>query len=96
MLASDRSSDGASTSMSEPRGIPFPRRGAETSEDQSPFPALGTAGPTRVKGGVQAFAERFHREGLPIARLWENKSALVSFGLNQRGKAGLWLVQKTH
>ena len=43
-----------------------------------------------------AFANRVHREGLPLARLWENKSALVSVGLNQRGKPGLWLTQKTH
>ncbi len=53
-------------------------------------------GTTRPKGAVQAFAERFHHEGLPVARLWENHSALVSFGLNQKGKPGLWLVQKTH
>jgi hypothetical protein len=46
--------------------------------------------------GTEAFARQFHREGLPVARLWENKSALVSLGLNQRGKPGLWLVQKTH
>jgi hypothetical protein len=39
---------------------------------------------------------RLHREGLPVARLWENRSALVSLGLNQRGKPGLWIIQKTH
>jgi hypothetical protein len=39
---------------------------------------------------------RVHREGLPVARLWENRSALVSLGLNQRGKPGLWIIQKTH
>jgi hypothetical protein len=38
---------------------------------------------------------RFHREGLPVARLWENHSALISLGLNAKGKPGLWLVQKT-
>lgn len=47
-------------------------------------------------GGVVALANRFHREGLPVARLWENHSALVSLGLNAKGKPGLWLVQKTH
>jgi hypothetical protein len=45
---------------------------------------------------AENFANRVHREGLPAARLWENKSALVSLGLNQRGKPGLWLIQKTH
>jgi hypothetical protein len=41
-------------------------------------------------------ARRVHREGLPVARLWENHSALLSLGLNQRGKPGLWIIQKTH
>jgi hypothetical protein len=39
--------------------------------------------------------KRVHREGLPVARLFESKSALVSLGLNQKGKPGLWLIQKT-
>jgi hypothetical protein len=43
---------------------------------------------------AQAFARRVHREGLPLARLWGTKSALLSLGLNQRGKPGLWLIQK--
>jgi hypothetical protein len=50
----------------------------------------------RVVGRVQAMAERFRHEGLPVARLWENHSALVSLGLNSRGKPGIWLVQKIH
>jgi hypothetical protein len=49
----------------------------------------------RIPGRVEELALRFHREGLPIARLWESKSALVSLGLNQKGKPGLWIVQKT-
>lgn len=61
------------------------------------FPALGAdAGETRVMSRAESFARRFHREGLPLARLWENHSALVSLGLNGKGKPGLWLVQKTH
>jgi hypothetical protein len=50
----------------------------------------------RSMGGAEEFARRVHREGLPVARLWENKSALVSLGLNQRGKPGLWITQKIH
>jgi hypothetical protein len=50
----------------------------------------------RSTGGAEEFARRVHREGLPVARLWENKSALVSLGLNQRGKPGLWIIQKIH
>jgi hypothetical protein len=59
--------------------------------------SLGSGiGQGRSMSRAEAFAQRFHREGLPLARLWENKSALVSLGINQKGKAGLWLVQKTH
>jgi hypothetical protein len=50
----------------------------------------------RTMGGAEEFARRVHREGLPVARLWENKSALVSLGLNQKGKPGLWITQKIH
>jgi len=50
----------------------------------------------REIGSVEGFARRVHREGLPLARLWESKSALVSLGLNQRGKPGLWIIQKVH
>jgi len=60
----------------------------------SDLPALGTQGQTPTR--VEEFARRVHREGLPVARLWENKSALVSLGLNQKGKPGLWIIQKIH
>jgi hypothetical protein len=53
-------------------------------------------GEDRSVGRVQALAERFRREGLPVARLWENHAALLSLGLNSKGKPGIWLVQKTH
>jgi hypothetical protein len=60
-------------------------------------PALGSEGPqARQMSPAEEFARRVHREGLPVARLWENKSALVSLGLNQRGKPGLWIIQKIH
>jgi hypothetical protein len=62
----------------------------------SNLPALGATGETRVMSRAESFARRFHREGLPVARLWENHSALLSLGLNAKGKPGLWLVQKTH
>jgi hypothetical protein len=35
------------------------------------------------------------RDGLPVARLWESKSALLHLGFNQKGKPGLWIMQKT-
>jgi hypothetical protein len=51
---------------------------------------------TRIPGRVEELARRVHQEGLPVARLWQNNAALVSLGLNQKGKPGLWIVQKVH
>lgn len=42
----------------------------------------------------ETWLHRVHREGVPIIRLWDSKAAWLSIGLNQRGKPGLWLVQK--
>jgi hypothetical protein len=50
----------------------------------------------RTLGQAQILALRIRREGLPIARLLESKSALLSLGLNQRGKPGLWVTQNIH
>jgi len=73
-------------------------------QEQLQLPDLGAdSSRVRIEGpqprsmsGAEEFARRVHREGLPVARLWENKSALVSLGLNQRGKPGLWITQKIH
>jgi hypothetical protein len=75
-------------------GFPSLRRASFGGMEQVELPQLGAQG--RVPSRAEEFARRVHREGLPVARLWENKSALVSLGLNQRGKPGLWLSQKTH
>ena len=66
-------------------------------DDRIRPPGLGT-GELRFRTMSQAeiVAHRLHREGLPVARLWESKSALLSIGLNQKGKPGLWLTQKVH
>jgi hypothetical protein len=58
------------------------------------LPALGLDD-MRARPTVQDFVRRVHREGLPVARLFESKGALVHLGLNPKGKPGLWLVQKT-
>ncbi len=34
----------------------------------------------------ESWLHRAHREGVPIIRLFNSKSALLSVGLNQRGK----------
>ncbi len=48
----------------------------------------------RMESKVQEMERRVPREGLPIARLWETKTALLHVGLSPRGKPGLWLFQK--
>ena len=66
-------------------------------DDRFQRPSLGTAEPSfRMMSQPEIFARRIHQEGLPVAHLWESKSAFLSIGLNQRGKPGLWLIQKVH
>ena len=73
----------------------FPSRRPKLSAQDAPqLPELG-AGSGRARPTVQEFVRRVHKEGLPVARLFEGKSALVHLGLNPKGKPGLWLVQKT-
>jgi len=45
--------------------------------------------------GGEALVRRIRHEGIPVARLWESHSALVSLGLGPRLKPGIWLIQKT-
>jgi hypothetical protein len=71
------------------------RRRSVGSQELVQLPALGVDG-MRSRPGIQDFVRRVHREGLPVARLFESKSALVHLGLSPKGKPGLWLVQKTH
>ena len=78
-------------------GFPSLRRQAAAPQEQLELPGLGIAGAhARIPGQLEEFARRVHREGLPLARLWENNSALVSLGLNPKGKPGLWIIQKIH
>jgi hypothetical protein len=63
-------------------------------QDQQQLPVLGSEG-VRPRNSMADIAQRVRREGLPVARLFETKSALLHLGLNQRGKPGIWLVQKT-
>ena len=64
-------------------------------DDHLLSPALGADTPnSRVMSPSETFVGRVRREGLPFARLWESKSALLSIGLSPKGKPGLWLTQK--
>jgi hypothetical protein len=77
-------------------GFPsFLHRQPLAGHEQLQLPQLGGEGP-QPRSRVEEFAQRVHREGLSAARLWENKSALISLGLNQKGKPGIWIIQKTH
>jgi hypothetical protein len=86
----------AAANAGAPVGFPSSRHLAGSTADSLQLPALGRDGHLREMSRVEEFARRVHREGLPIARLWESHSALVSLGLNQRGKPGIWLIQKVH
>jgi hypothetical protein len=80
------------------KGAAFPSMGSPHrlgSAEQAPLPALGSNG-MRNRLQVQDFVRRVHQEGLPVARLFESRSALLHLGLNPKGKPGLWLVQKVH
>jgi hypothetical protein len=75
----------------------FPSRAHRQNLAQQPLelPLLGADG-MHARPMMQDFVQRVHQQGLPVARLFETKSALLHLGLNARGKPGLWLVQKTH
>ena len=69
---------------------------AETGDDKR-FASMGAAmTQERPANRTEAFIQRFHREGLPLARLWQGHATVVSLGLNPKGKPGLWLVKQTH
>lgn len=64
---------------------------------ESRLATLGAEGShERAMSRAEAAVRRFHREGLPFAKLWQGHTGSLSLGLNQKGKPGLWLVQKTH
>jgi hypothetical protein len=65
--------------------------GAE--EDQAAPSGAGLVA-LRMESKIHEWERRVPREGLPVARLWETKTALLHVGLSPRGKPGLWLIQK--
>ena len=86
---------GVATAEAAPATFPSALHRQSLGTQQFELPGMGAErAPARVPGRAEEFAQHVRREGLPLARLWENKSALVSLGLNKRGKPGLWLVQK--
>jgi hypothetical protein len=71
--------------------MPHMHRLGSREEVQPPALGLDTM---RSRPVVQDFVRRVQHEGLPVARLFESKTALLHLGLNPKGKPGLWLVQK--
>jgi hypothetical protein len=95
-LPSHAMEGGASGAEKSPNAFPsIAHRQSLSQPEQVEPPALGSDG-MHARPTIQEFVHRVHQEGLPVARLFETKSALVHLGLNPKGKPGLWLVQKTH
>jgi hypothetical protein len=70
-----------------------PRIASDSRAQEDP-PALGGGAAIHTLSRAQEMAQRVQREGLPVARLWETRSALLHIGLSPHGKPGLWLIQK--
>jgi hypothetical protein len=87
--------DAGNVAEKSPSSFPSMAHRQSSSHDAAELPMLGAEG-MHARPTVQEFVNRVHHEGLPVARLFETKSALVHLGLSPRGKPGLWLVQKTH
>jgi hypothetical protein len=83
------------TTFAKSPSFPSTARRQDSAQEPVELPLLGSDG-VHARPTVQDFVQKVHREGLPVARLFETKSALVHLGLSPRGKPGLWLVQKTH
>jgi hypothetical protein len=82
-----------------PSAFPAMAHRQYSAQEQVELPLLGSDGMharPNIQPSIQEFVQKVHREGLPVARLFETKSALLHLGLSPRGKPGLWLVQKTH
>jgi len=78
-----------------PSGIQQPAHGIRDSgeNDHSALSGIGISDANfRMTSPTQRIVDRVRREGLPIARLWQSNSALLSIGLNQRGKPGIWFT----
>lgn len=75
--------------------FPSARRaqGGSLSGDED-LPGSAHVAMLRMENKVQEMERRVPREGLPVARLWETKTALLHVGLSPKGKPGLWLMQK--
>ena len=95
LRAPSRAVEAGNNSEKSPSAFPSMTHRQNPAAEQIDLPLLG-AERMHSRPTIQDLVQRVHREGLPVARLFETKSALVHLGLSPRGKPGLWLVQKTH
>jgi hypothetical protein len=95
-LAAERAPAALSESASAFPAFPSAKRArlASDSRAEDDLPALGGGAAIHTMSRAQEMAQRVQREGVPLARLWETRSALLHVGLSPRGKPGLWLIQK--
>jgi hypothetical protein len=70
--------------------------GALSARPASARPKLFEVTASSSSRTVETMANNFRQQGLPVARLFENKDSLVHLGLNQKGKPGLWIIHKLH
>jgi hypothetical protein len=94
LRAPSHAMDAGNVAERSPNTFPSMSHRQNPAQEQLESPTLGSDG-MRSRASIQDFVHKVHREGLPVARLFETKSALLHLGLSPRGKPGLWLVQKT-
>jgi hypothetical protein len=70
------------------------RRQTDSTEQPS-LPNLGSQS-MHAQPTMEDRVRAVRRDGFPVARLWESKSAVLHLGFNQKGKPGLWIMQKIH
>jgi hypothetical protein len=79
-----------------------PVHSIESSNDAPSFPSpshrqtVELSGAMHTQPSVEERLRLLHQEGFPVARLWENKTAVLHLGFNRKGKPGLWIMRKTH
>jgi hypothetical protein len=66
------------------------------SESELPMAFSAVNNEPRPQSKIEQLARNFHREGLPVAKLFQSNDALVHIGLSPKGKPGLWLIKKLH
>ncbi|MBS0578581.1 MAG: hypothetical protein JSR36_04900 [Proteobacteria bacterium] len=76
-------------------------RGDPATEREEPTPGLHNPrglhwqdGSAPISPALVSLARNYHREGLPLVRLWQADRNMVSIGLNPRGVPGLYFTQK--